>query len=491
MGVEAGGVGHREARPYDSAFESARAVTAAGEAKAPPFGVVDPETLHRWRLLLGLFTHGGTLPAGMSRVMSEDIAVIRAAEDTDTPVDTRAERVLVVVGIVVLAFNLRPAAVSVGPVLDEITTGLHMSPTTAGVLTTLPVLAFAGVGAMAPWLARTLGLHRVTLIALIAVVAGLGLRARTSHVPVFLLLSLLALSGMATANVLLPSLVKRHFPDRVGLLTSVYTTSLAVGLTLSSSLTVPLSDAFGSWRWGLLAWAVTAAVAALPWFGLLRHDSAPGSEKRSISLGAVARTRLGWGMAMFFGFQSLQAYSVFGWFAQVYRDAGFSPGTAGLLLGVITAMSIPLSFWLPAWAAQMEHQTWLIVGLIACYPLGYVGLIVAPVAGAWLWAVLVGIAASVFPVVLTLIGLRARTSEGTAALSGFTQSVGYLIAAIGPFGMGVLHDASGGWTVPLLALAALTVPQIVVGLYVARPAYLEDQLPGATTPQVTGRPPTT
>jgi CP family cyanate transporter-like MFS transporter len=406
----------------------------------------------------------------------EDVAVIRAAEQTETHADTRAERVLVVVGIVVLAFNLRPAAVSVGPVLDEITTGLRMSPTTAGVLTTLPVLAFAGFGAVAPWLARVTGLHRVTLISLLAVVGGLGLRSRIDNVPVFLLLSLLALAGMATANVLLPSLIKLHFPDRVGLLTSVYTTSLAVGLTLASVLTVPLSDAFGSWRWGLFAWAVTAAVAALPWFGLLRHDTAPESESRSISLAAVARTRLGWGMALFFGFQSLQAYSVFGWFAQVYRDAGFSAGTAGLLLGAITAMSIPLSFWLPAWAARMENQTRLIVGLIACYPVGYVGLIVAPVAGAWLWAVLVGVAASVFPVVLTLIGLRARTSEGTAALSGFTQSVGYLVAALGPFGMGFLYDLTGGWNVPLTALIVLVVPQLIAALTVARPSYIEDAI---------------
>ncbi|QWZ06575.1 MFS transporter [Nocardioides panacis] len=390
--------------------------------------------------------------------------------------DTRAQRVLVVVGIVVVAFNLRPAAVSVGPVLDEIITGLGMTSTTAGVLTTLPVLSFAAFGALAPWLARVLGLHRITLLALVSVVVGLALRSQTANVPLFLLLSLVALAGMATTNVLLPSLVKLHFPDRVGLMTSIYTTSLAVGLTLSSVLTVPLSEHFGSWRWGLFAWAVTALVAALPWIGLVRHDSAPDVAARGISLGAVARTRLGWGMALFFGFQSLQAYSVFGWFAQVYRDAGFSPGTAGLLLGVITAMSIPLSFWLPSWAARMEHQTWLIVGLVLCYPVGYVGLIVAPVAGAWLWAVLVGVAASVFPVVLTLIGLRARTAEGTAALSGFTQSVGYLIAAIGPFGMGLTYELTGGWTVPLIGLIVLVVPQLLAGLMVARPSYIEDAI---------------
>jgi CP family cyanate transporter-like MFS transporter len=194
----------------------------------------------------------------------------------------------------------------------------------------------------------------------------------------------------------------------------------------------------------------------------------------------VARTRLGWFMALFFGLQSLQAYSVFGWFATIYHDAGFSAGTAGLLLGVITAMSIPLSFLLPAWAARMHAQTWLIVALVSCYPVGYVGLIIDPVGGAWLWAVLVGTAASVFPVVLTLIGLRARTSEGTAALSGFTQSVGYLLSAVGPFGMGLLFGLSGSWTLPLVALLVLCVPQLVFGVLVSRPSYIEDAI--ATSP---------
>jgi hypothetical protein len=181
-------------------------------------------------------------------------------------------------------------------------------------------------------------------------------------------------------------------------------------------------------------------------------------------------------LAAFFGLQSMQAYSVFGWFAQVYRDAGFSAATAGILLGVITAMSIPLSLWVPAKAARMENQRWLVVGLIGCYPVGYLGLIFAPVAGAWVWAVFVGAAAAVFPLVLTLIGLRARTGAGTAALSGFTQSVGYLMAALGPLFVGVLYDLTGGWTAPLSLLLALVVPQLVAGLIVSRPSYIEDHL---------------
>lgn len=390
--------------------------------------------------------------------------------------DTRAERILVVLGILVLGFNLRPAAVSVGPVLGEITAGLGMSGATAGILTTLPVLAFAGFGAAAPGLARALGAHKVTLASLVAVVVGLGARSLTGSVPLFLLFSLLALSGMATANVLLPSLVKLHFPSRVGLMTSLYTTAMATGLTMASVLTVPVSQALGSWRWGLATWAVTALVAALPWIGLLRHDLTPEDTPHTITLGQVARTRLGWAMAAFFGLQSLQAYSIFGWFAQVYRDAGFSATTAGLLLGVITAMSIPLSLWVPAQTARMRRPGWLVTGLVLCYPAGYLGLMLAPVAGAWVWAVLVGTAASVFPLVLTLIGLRARTGAGTAALSGFTQSVGYLLASVGPFGVGVLYDLTGGWTVPLSVLLVLVVPQLVAGLIAARPAYIEDHL---------------
>jgi len=397
---------------------------------------------------------------------------------TQTPTgETRAQRLLVVLGIVVLAFNLRPAAVSVGPVLPELRAALGMSPTVAGVLTTLPVLAFASFGAAAPALARRGGVHRVTLAALAAVVTGLALRATVDSSLPFLALSLLGLAGMATANVLLPSLVKLHFPHRVGLLTSLYTTSLAVGLTMGSALTVPVSEQLGSWRWGLGIWALTALVAAVPWLGLLRHDRAPEEQPHTVTLAQVARTRLGWAMAVLFGLQSLQAYSIFGWLPQVYRDAGFSPGTAGLLLGVVTGMSIPLSFLLPSWAARMHHQGALLTGLTACYPVGYVGLVLAPVAGAWLWAVLLGVGASVFPVVLTLIGLRARTPGGTAALSGFTQSVGYLIAALGPFGVGVLYDVTGSWTPPLLVLSALAVPQIALGILASRPRFVEDELP--------------
>lgn len=387
---------------------------------------------------------------------------------------------LVLVGLVLLSLNLRPAAVSVGPVLAEVRAGLDMSAHAAGLLTSLPVLAFACFGALAAGLARVVGVHRVTLAALLAVVAGLAGRATADGVTAFLALSGLALAGMAMANVLLPSLVKLHFPHRIGQVTALYTTALAIGLTGALTLTVPVSEAYGGWRIGLGTWALVALVAAVPWLALVAHDRHPEAAPRTIRFGEVARTRLGLAMAGFFGLQSLQAYAIFGWFAQLWRDNGYTAGQAGALVGIVAAVSIPLSLWAPAAAARRDDQRGLLLGVMACYPLGYLGLIVAPHSLAILWAVLVGVGAVTFPIVLTLIGLRSRTPEGTAALSGLTQSLGYLLAAAGPFGVGALYDATGGWTWPLALLIALTVPQIALGMYVARPAYIEDQLPQLT-----------
>jgi CP family cyanate transporter-like MFS transporter len=187
-------------------------------------------------------------------------------------------------------------------------------------------------------------------------------------------------------------------------------------------------------------------------------------------------------MALFFGLQSLQAYAVFGWFAELYRDAGFSPTTAGWLLGVITGISIPLSILIPWLVGRTHNQAALMCVVMACYPAGYLGLVLAPREGALAWAVLVGVGLCTFPLILTLIGLRARTPQGTAALSGFAQSTGYLMAAAGPFGIGLLHDLTDGWTAPLVVLLLLLVPQLLTGLAVSRPAYLEDELArGAST----------
>lgn len=383
---------------------------------------------------------------------------------------------LFLLGLVLLSLNLRPAAVSVGPVLAEVRAGLAMSAAEASLLTTLPVLAFAVFGALAPRAAASVGLHRVTLAALVAVVVGLAGRAVTGSDLVFLALSLLAVAGMAMANVLMPSLVKRHAPERIGAVTAVYSTALAIGLTSALLLTVPLSEALGGWRGGLGAWAVLAGLAVLPWLVLARHDRVAPTLGGPITVGQVARTRLGLAMAAFFGVQSLHAYVMFGWFAQLWRDAGYSPAAAGALVGLLAGVSIPLSWLLPPLLARSQHQRRVLLPVIACYPVAYVGLLVAPAGPAVLWALLAGIGACTFPLILTLIGLRARTAEGTAALSAFTQSAGYLLAAAGPFVVGLLYDATGEWTIPLILLLVLVVPMLGLATWLSRPLLLEDEL---------------
>lgn len=389
---------------------------------------------------------------------------------------TRRTSVLVLVGLVLLSFNLRPAAVSIGPVLAEVRESFGMSAATVGLLTSMPVIAFAIFGALAPAAAGRFGIHRVTLTAVLVVILGLAGRAVTGSETLFLLLSLLALSGMAMANVLLPSLVKLHFPDRIGLVTAIYTTALSTGLTAALVLTVPISDALGGWRYGLGVWAAVAIVAAVPWVFLAAHDRNLERVARTVSFRDVARTRLGLAMALFFGLQSLQAYAIFGWFAQLWRDSGYSATVAGVLAGVLAGTAIPLSLWLPNVLARTADPRWVLFSVIACYPVGYVGLMIAPHDLAILWAVIVGIGTVTFPLILTLIGLRARTPEGTAALSAFTQSTGYLIAAAGPFAVGLVHDASGGWTVPLVMLLALALPLFPIAAYVSKVRYVEDQL---------------
>lgn len=387
--------------------------------------------------------------------------------------------------VVLLAFNLRCAVVSVGAVLGDIRSDLHLSSTVAGVLTTLPVLCFAGFGAVGAAWARRFGPHRVLGAALVVVVIGQAVRVTTSSSPLFLVLTGLALSGMAIGNVVLPAFVKEHFPDRVGLATAAYTTSMAVGTAVPAALTVPLANAFGGWRSGLGIWAGTAGVALVGWLllahgGRGRSEAAAGAVRRFADL---RRSPLAWSLAMYFGLQALQAYAAFGWLAQILRDSGVEPAHAGLLLAVLPLIGIPLSLVFPTLAVRLPDQRPLVWACGVAFVAGYVGLLVAPRAGALAWVVLLGIGGGAFPLTLTMIGLRSRTHETTAPLSGFTQSVGYLVAAVGPLALGALFDVTGGWTVPIGLLLVLVLPMVAVGLQAARSRYVDDDLHRPSTIQ--------
>jgi CP family cyanate transporter-like MFS transporter len=411
-----------------------------------------------------------------------------AGPSTSTRTGTRAPRASaprwsLVAAVVLTALNLRTAVTSVGPLLSEVQAGVGLSSALAGVLTTLPIVCFALVGWYAPAIAARLGEHRVVSGALALMTAGLLGRALVSSPGPFLLLSAVALLGGAVGNVLLPSLVKRHFPDRIGPMTALYTTALAIGLTGGAAASVPLSDAVGEggWRVGLGAWAALSALAVVPWLWHLSERGGAGGVSRDRGGARMLRSPTAWALALFFGAQSVQAYVSFGWFALFYREeGGFSPAHAGFLVAVVAGLSIPVSAAVPALAARRPSQWPIVVLQTGCYVVAYLGMLTAPAfAGGVLWAALVGVGSGAFPLALTMIALRTRTADATASLSAFAQSVGYVLAGGGPLLVGVLHGSTGGWTGAFVLLFADLVVLVVAGWYAARPRFVEDEVAAA------------
>ncbi|MBT2366801.1 MFS transporter [Streptomyces sp. ISL-10] len=389
---------------------------------------------------------------------------------------------LVVVGIVLAALNLRPAITSLGALLEEARVGLHMSGSVAGLLTSLPPLCFAVFGIAAPRLARRFGPGAVVCAGMAAIAAGLAVRPFAGGTAGFLAASALALMGIAVSNVLMPVIVKRHFPDRVGSMTGLYSMALALGTSLAAAATVPVTQMLGgSWRVGLAAWASIAAVAVLPWVALVRDrgrarpDTAGAAAAGEVPAPRITRSPTAWALGCFFGLQATGAYITMGWMPQIFRDAGVSASTAGVLLAVTMVMGVPLAFVIPRLASRMKNQGPIVVALGACGLTGYLGLLLAPAAGAWAWALLLGVSNCAFPLALTMIGMRSRTGTGVVRLSAFAQSTGYLISIPGPLLIGVLYQHSGGWTLPLGLMAGLLVPQMIMGVMAGRDRTIEDE----------------
>ncbi|WP_051819990.1 CynX/NimT family MFS transporter [Streptomyces sp. NRRL S-920] len=406
------------------------------------------------------------------------------AAEQQAPTRAWATR-LVIVGIVLAALNLRPAITSLGALLEEVRDGLGMSGTLAGLLTSVPPLCFAVFGVMAPRFARRFGPSAVVCVGMAAIATGLVIRPFVGGTAGFLAATALALMGIAVSNVLMPVIVKRWFPDRVGSMTGLYSMALALGTALAAALTVPMTDALGGrWQTGLAVWAGLAVVAVVPWIPLARDRSTATAAPEHISATVrqedsalrITHSRTAWALAVFFGLQATAAYITMGWMPQIFRDAGVPAGEAGVLLAVTMAMGVPLAFVIPRVATRLTHQGPVVVALGACGLAGYTGLYLAPAGGAWAWALLLGISNCAFPLALTMVGMRAKSSVGVAKLSAFAQSTGYLISIPGPLLVGVLYQHSGGWGLPIALMAGLMVPQIVVGTLAGRDRTVEDEV---------------
>lgn len=414
------------------------------------------------------------------------------SQDTSSPASKPfwSGRGLVLAGIVLSAFNLRTAVTSLTPLLDELGRTFGFGTTMTGVFGMMPTAAFALFGALTPGIAHRIGLERTALLSMLLAAAGLLLRSAAGGTTGLLVGSAIALAGMGIGNIVLPPLVKRYFASNVGTVSTLYITVLQLGTILPALFAVPLAAA-ANWQVSLGSWALFAIVATLPWAALLVierrhasplaqvHDSAvmPDDEAPELAepaSGRIWRSPVAWGMALMFGMTSLITYSMFTWLPKLLVEAGGSAALGGAMVALFSTLGLISALTMPSLAVRMRNPFLIVLGCFVFYALAFAGLLLAPMKWPVLWVALLGMGPSTFPLALTLINLRTRTPGGSAALSGFTQGVGYSLSCLGPLLFGLLHEYSHGWGLPFVFLGLCALVLLFGGYLASKPRMLED-----------------
>ncbi|MBH3461451.1 MULTISPECIES: CynX/NimT family MFS transporter [Pseudomonas] len=379
---------------------------------------------------------------------------------------------LLLLGLVLVALNLRPALSSMAPVLGQVSEGLGLNASAAGLLTTLPVLCLGLFAPLAPILARRFGSERVILGILLTLALGILLRSALGATGVFVG-SLIAGASIGIIGVLLPGIVKRDFPAHAGTLTGVYTMALCLGAAMAAGSTVPLSQYFGdSWAMGLGFWLLPALLAMLVWAPQARQGH--GAHQVAYRVRGLWRDRLAWQVTLYMGLQSSLAYIVFGWLPSILIGRGLSPTQAGLVLSGSVLVQLISSLSAPWLATRGKDQRLAIVVVMLVTLGGLFGCLYAPISGLWGWAVLLGLGqGGTFALALTLIVLRSKDSHVAANLSSMAQGVGYTLASMGPFAVGLVHDLTGGWAAVGWIFAVLGLGAIVFGLGAGRALHVQ------------------
>lgn len=376
-----------------------------------------------------------------------------------TAASDRQRKILLALSLLLIACNLRPVFGSLSVVLPEIMRDTGLSAAGASLLTTLPILCLGLFSAPTPWLSRRFDAERVLLLALLLIGSGTLLRAMGS-LPFLFASAVLAGAGIAMGNVLLPSLVKRHFARHAALMTGMYILAICMGATIATASTVPLATNLfaGAWPYALAVWALPALLVLALWLpqALRMQTETTDPAARSGSLG---RDALAWQVTAFMGLQSSLAYIVIGWLAPILRERGLQSDLAGYVVAISTLSQLVTSLVVPSIAARCRDQRALAVGLTALSFMALMGLILAPLSTVWLWALLLGCGqGGLFALALSLIVMRSGNAQVTAQLSAMAQGWGYMLAACGPLLTGLLHQWTGSfassiWLIALLSAA--------------------------------------
>lgn len=400
-----------------------------------------------------------------------------------SPSGALAFPVVALLGVVLVSLNLRTAVTSLSPLLGVIDAEIGLGAGGMGLLGMVPTVMFALWGVLTPIVLRRMGLELLTVLAMTAAAAGQVLRALAHDPWVMGVGSLVALAGMGIGNVVAPPLVKKYFPRHVAAVSMAYITGLQLGTVVPALVAVPVEEAAG-WRVSIGWWAVLAMVAAVPWVvEILRGGSDTAGPPAVGAVGGTGpaqrvrpwRSPVGLALALFFGTNSLCTYAFFTWLPAVAESIGMTRAEGGLALAVYSAIGLIAALVVPWAAGRFEDPYPVVVVSVVCYLAGFAGLLWAPGAAPWVWICLLGVGPSTFPLCLTLINLRTRTQAGSAALSGFSQGVGYTAASLGPLVFGFLLSGpglGGGLAFLTVVLAVMCV----VGRIACRPRMLEDTL---------------
>jgi MFS transporter, CP family, cyanate transporter len=388
----------------------------------------------------------------------------------------RYQTMLLIVAMAAAGLNLRAAITSLPPIFPDLQVQLHLSSAALSLLATTPVLCFGVASAFAAWLNRRWGEERVQLVALVGLTVGLLLRGVAPSTMLFPGTALAA-SAIAILNVLLSSMAKRRWPERAGLLIGIYLTALCVGAIVSSLLSVPLYQASGgSVGLALGVWAGPAALAVLVWLPQLRYRavSPARSAARTPTNGVrVYRHALAWQVMMFMGLQSLLFYAALSWLPTIFQDRGATPVTAGNLLALMAVGNLAAVLVVPVLAHRIHGQRTLVVPSMIAMGVGLAGSLWAPLGSAPFWVLVLGFSqGACLGLAIYFMIARAPDPGAAASLSGFAQSVGYLVASAGPLGLGLIHAATGGWDIPVAVLLVLSGCALGFGVLAARPLVL-------------------
>lgn len=386
-----------------------------------------------------------------------------------------AKNKFLILGIIFIAFNLRSGITSVGPLIGSIRNELGISNGVAGLITTIPLLSFAICSPLIPRLGRKFGNELTLFAGLIIMIMGILIRSTGITAALFAGTALIGV-GVAMGNVLLPSVVKQKFPEKVGLMTSLYSTAMGVFAALASGLSIPLSEGLNlGWKNTLGFWVLLVLLAAVVWVPQLHiHRESAGIKEINSIKSPLLRSPLAWQVTFFMGLQSFLFYCAVAWFPAILQSKGMSVSMAGWMLSFMQLVSLPASFITPIVAARLENQKVIAGGVGILDIIGITGLIIGGNGSLIVPSIfIIGIAQGAsISLVLTLFGLRTTNAKQAAELSGMAQSIGYLLAATGPILIGFLFDKTHSWTVPLAALIAVSAVLIIMGIGAGRNQYV-------------------